>query len=127
MISVTVALLNGQAVVTDVDFNAFTTIGSLQNVVANNLGCLRDDVVLAHGHTTPSRVSILSQIGLSGCVSLVAILRCRPPHAKTTKGEYGAFAFLKCDGSVVTWGDGVFGGNSEKVKEAYVSYHESIV
>ena len=77
MISVTVALLNGQAVLTDVDFNAFTTIGSLQNVVANNLGCLRDDVVLVRGHTTPSRVSTLSQIGLSGCVSLVAaILRC---------------------------------------------------
>ena len=121
MISVTVALLNGEPVLADLALNDFTTIGALQKVVAQRLGCTCDGVVLMYGPTRPSRFSTRKQIGVSDGDILNAILRLSSPHAQTIEGEYDAFAFVKEDGSVVTWGDGDYGGNSENVKEALTS------
>ena len=111
---ISVVRLDGEHILPALALRELTTIGSLQRRVARHLMC--GSVQLVSGTTTFSVPTISAGAVLSDGDLIYAIIDCQLGHASAA---HGAFAFIKADdGSVVTWGEPLYGGNSVMVKEA---------
>ena len=102
-----VAKMSGEVVLED-HIDNFTTAGSIEIQLEHNMGM---PVRLMNGNSIlgkRKRVADTIEDGVIVCV----ILQPDTPHAVTSQG---AFAVVRVDGSVVTWGDDLNGGDSTSV------------
>ena len=117
---ISIVRLNGEPILEDLALSDLTTIDALEGHVAQVVflkGYQCDEIVFFKGLRKLSPPESVEEIGLRDGDFLHAIICETSPHAST----HGAFTFVKANGSVVTWGDADFDGDSERVKGALTS------
>mmetsp|Transcript_43999 Transcript_43999/g.98544 ORF Transcript_43999/g.98544 Transcript_43999/m.98544 type:complete len:546 (+) Transcript_43999:31-1668(+) len=108
-VSISVQLLSGQGATVLLPTDASVT--ALQDAVQKSLGTRISNLVTQSGKILQASESLL-QAGIGDWDCLTAVVR-----ESALASNFFAFALIRPDGSVITWGEKDYGGDSSAVKD----------